>query len=332
MVATRRPGLAGHGLTIWRSNAPPPDHLRHAVVAIGNFDGMHRGHQRLVAIAQEEAARRGVQSAVLTFDPHPRAFFQPDAALFRLTPEPVKEKIFAALGLDIAFVRGFDAALAATKAHAFVNDLVIGELGATGLVVGSNFHFGRGREGTPEVLQQLAAAGGLGCTIVPAVSFGDEDVSSSRIRAALCEGDVAVANSLLGYRWFVEGEVVHGEKRGRELGYPTANLRLDPGCRLRHGIYAVRAALGPGLVYDGVASFGRRPTFDDGAPLLETFIFDFAGDLYGRAVSIEFVEWIRGEERFDSAEALVVQMNDDAMQARSILARPIAPEIRSLIG
>lgn len=331
MVATPKPGPTGNGLTIWRSNAPPPDRLRRAVVAIGNFDGMHRGHQRLVAIAQDEAHRRGVPSAVLTFDPHPRAYFQPDAALFRLTPEPVKEKIFAALGLDIAFVRGFDATLAATKAHAFVNDLVIGELGASGLVVGSNFHFGRGREGTPEVLQQLASQGGLGCTIVPAVAFGDEDVSSSRIRAALSDGDAGMANSLLGYRWFVEGEVVHGEKRGRDLGFPTANLRLDPGCRLRHGIYAVRAALGPGEVYDGVASFGRRPTFDDGAPLLETFIFDYAGDLYGREIAIEFVAWIRGETRFDSAEALVVQMNDDAAQARTLLARPL-PGIRSLIG
>jgi riboflavin kinase/FMN adenylyltransferase len=332
MVLTPRPGTAARGFTIWRSNDPLPAALRGAIVAIGNFDGMHRGHQQLVALARQEAERHGRPSAVLTFDPHPRAFFQPDASLFRLTPEPVKEKIFAALGLDIVFVRRFDAALAATKARAFVIDLLIGELAASGLVVGSNFHFGRGREGTPEVLRDLATEGGIGCTIVDAVGHLDEDVSSSRIRAALCDGDVATANQLLGYRWFVQGEVVHGEKRGRELGYPTANLRLDPGCTLRHGIYAVRVAVAPGVIHDGVASFGRRPTFDDGPPLLETFIFDFAGDLYGRTIEVEFAGWIRGEARFDSAEALVVQMDDDSSKARAMLARPLEADIRSLIG
>jgi riboflavin kinase/FMN adenylyltransferase len=331
MVSTRLPRDTAPGFTVWRSNEPAPDQLRGAVVAIGNFDGMHRGHQRLIELARAGAAERGVPSAVLTFDPHPRAFFQPGVDLFRLTPEPVKEMILAAFGIDIVFVRRFDAALAATTAAGFVSDLLIGELAASGLVVGGNFHFGRGREGTPEILADLARQGGLSCTIVPAVSFGPDDVSSSRIRAALTAGDVGTANDLLGYRWLVQGKVVHGEKRGRDLGFPTANLQLPPGCGLQHGIYAVRVRTAPGIVHDGVASFGRRPTFDNGAPLLETFIFDFAGDLYGRQIEVEFVAWLRGEERFSGVDALVHQMQDDARRAREILAQPSEGGPRSLI-
>jgi riboflavin kinase/FMN adenylyltransferase len=267
---------------------------------------------------------------MLTFDPHPRAFFQPGALLFRLTPEPVKEKVARAFGLDAAFVLRFDAALAATSAEGFVSGLLADKLGASGLVVGDNFHFGRGRQGTPAILAELAVQAGLTCAIVPAVEIDGEVVSSSRIRAALGDGDIATANRLLGYRWFVQGEVVHGDKRGRDLGFPTANVRLDPACGLRHGIYAVRIATAPGEVREGVASFGRRPTFDDGAPVLETFVFDFAGNLYGREIEVEFVAWIRGEERFNSADALVARMHQDARDAREVLARAMEPD--SLIG
>jgi riboflavin kinase/FMN adenylyltransferase len=330
MAPSRRPGVDAPAFTICRSDEAVPERLRGAVVAIGNFDGMHRGHRRLIDIARDEAGRRSAAGAILTFDPHPRAFFQAGALLFRLTPEPVKEKIARAFGIDIVFVRRFDAALAATTAESFVSDILAGQLGATGLVVGDNFHFGRGRQGTPASLAEFAAQAGLSCTIVPAVETDGEAVSSSRIRAALAEGDLATANRLLGYRWFVQGEVVHGDKRGRDLGFPTANLRLDPACGLRHGIYAVRIAVAPGDVRDGVASFGRRPTFDDGAPLLEPFIFDFAGDLYGREIEVEFVAWIRGEERFDSADALIARMHQDAREARNALANGAEPP--SLIG
>lgn len=313
--ATSRPCFA-----VCREGQPVPASLRGAVAAIGNFDGVHRGHQRLIAAVEDEARRLGRGSAVVTFEPHPRVFFAPARPLFRLTPEAVKYKVLARLGLDGAFVRRFDATLAGTSATSFVEDLMIRDLGLGGVVVGEGFRFGRGREGTATLLRDLARAHGLACTVVDPVSEGDEAISSTAIRAALGEGDVGRANALLGYRWFVQGRVRHGDKRGRTLGYPTANLALDPACGLRHGIYAVRAAVAPGEVRAGVASFGRRPTFDNGAPLLEVFLFDFAQDLYDRDIEVEFVAWIRGEERFGSADELVARMDEDARVARARLA------------
>ena len=291
-----------------------------AVAAIGNFDGVHLGHRRLVEAAREAARTDGYAVAVLTFEPHPRDVFRPDSPSFRLTPEPVKLKVLGALGVEIAFVRRFDLAFAATGAAAFVGDLLVQDLRLSQVVVGANFHFGRGREGTPELLAALAREHGLSARVEPAVSHEGEPVSSSRIRDLLAAGEIADANRLLGYRWFVQGEVVHGEKRGRTLGYPTANVALRPGCRLRHGIYAVRIATAPGVTHGGVASYGRRPTFDDGPPLLETFVFDFAGDLYGRTIEVEFLGFIRGEERFGSAEDLIVAMDRDAGRAREMIA------------
>lgn len=315
--AARRPSFA-----VCRDGDPVPPTLRGAVAAIGNFDGVHRGHQSLIRAVEEEARRLGRASAVVTFDPHPRQFFAPDRPLFRLTPEPVKFHVLARLGLDGAFVRRFDGRLAATGATSFVEDLLIRDLGLGGVVVGDGFRFGRGREGTAALLRDLAGRHGLACKVITPVSDGDDPVSSSAIRAALGEGDVEPANVLLGYRWFVQGRVRHGDKRGRTLGYPTANLALDPACGLRHGIYAVRAAIAPGDVRGGVASFGRRPTFDNGAPLLEVYLFDFAGDLYGHEIEVEFVAWIRGEERFESAEALIARMDEDSRIARQRLAAP----------
>ena len=319
-------------LVVCRDGDAIPPELHGAVIAIGNFDGLHRGHQSLIATAVEAAHRESRPAAILTFDPHPRAFFAPQASHFRLTPEPVKLKILAQLGVDVAFIRRFDATLAGTSARDFVHDLLHRQLGASALVIGGDFHFGRGREGTPAVLVELAGEEGIGVTTVGTVKDDGSAVSSSRIRAALEVGDIATANELLGYRWFVEGEVRHGDKRGRVLGYPTANLRLDEGCHLAHGIYAVRVAVAPGEVRDGVASFGRRPTFDNGAPLLETFIFDFSGDLYGRSLDIEFIGRIRPEERFESANALVEQMKRDEARAREMLAASRVSELRSFIG
>lgn len=313
-----------------RDGAPVPDPLRGAVVAIGNFDGVHRGHRALIDTARRLADEGGRPAAVLTFEPHPREFFNPGKPLFRLTPEPEKLRVLRRRGLDGAVVERFDAGLAGLSAADFVARLLCDRIGASGVVVGHDFHFGRGREGNPDRLRELAEAHGLACAVVPAVTEGADPVSSSAIRRALEAGDVARANGLLGHRWFVEGEVRHGAKRGRTLGYPTANMRLPDPCALRHGIYAVRMALPDGRLVPGVASFGRRPTFDDGAPLLETFLFDFAGDLYGQVVRVELAAWIRGEERFASAEALVERMHRDSDEARAALATPDAAE--SVIG
>ncbi len=304
---------------VCRAGEPVPTELRGAVVTIGNFDGVHRGHQHLIALTRAEARDRGAPAVVLTFEPHPREIFHPERPLFRLTPEREKLALLKRFGVDGAVVRRFDGALASLTAEAFVDALLVSEIGATGVVVGHDFHFGRGREGTPERLRELCAARGLTVTIVPPVLEKGVVVSSSAIRKALEAGEIVAANALLGYAWFVCGEVRHGEKRGRSLGYPTANLGLRESCALRYGIYAVRVRAA-GETRDGVASFGRRPTFDNGAPLLEVFLFDFSGDLYGQSLEVAFLAWIRGEERFSSAEALVARMDRDATEARRLLA------------
>jgi riboflavin kinase / FMN adenylyltransferase len=317
---------AARPFTICRPDEPVPPRLAGAVAALGNFDGVHRGHRVLTEAVREAAG--GAPAIVLTFEPHPRAFFAPDQPMFRLTGPEAKEIVFRRLGLDGLVVRRFDAALAGTGARAFVHDLLKRDLGLSGVVIGHDFHFGRGREGTPAILADLCREAGLACRIVPPVALDAEaePISSSGIRRALEAGDLARANALLGYRWFVLGAVRHGDKRGRVLGYPTANVAL-PDCGLAHGIYAVRARLADGGLRDGVASYGRRPTFDDGAPLLEVNLFDFAGDLYGQEIAVEFVAWIRGEARFDSAAALVVQMDRDAAEARRLLAADATPSM-----
>ncbi|MER2264410.1 bifunctional riboflavin kinase/FAD synthetase [Methylobacterium oxalidis] len=314
--------------TVCREDEPLPASLHGAVAAIGNFDGVHRGHRILAEAVRETAGAAGRPSIVLTFEPHPRAYFAPQLPLFRLTGPGAKEIVFRRLGLDGLVVRRFDAELAGTGARDFVRRLLKEDLGLSGVVIGHDFHFGRGREGTPALLADLCREAGLACRIIPPVSLPAEaePVSSSAIRAALARGDVARANALLGYRWFVQGVVGHGDKRGRTLGYPTANIAL-PDCGLAHGIYAVRVRLPDGRPRPGVASYGRRPTFDDGAPLLEVNLFDFAGDLYGRALDVEFAAFIRGEERFASAEALIARMDIDAAEARALLEADRTPSM-----
>lgn len=316
-----KPDSAARRFHICREDEPVCPDLAGAVAAIGNFDGVHRGHRALIEAAREEAARAARPAVALTFEPHPRAFFAPDQPMFRLTGPEAKEIVFARLGLDGLIVRRFDGALARTGAADFVAGMLKAQLGLSGVVIGHDFHFGRGREGNPATLAALAEEAGLACRIVAAVSSEGEAaaISSSAIRAALGAGDVARANALLGYRWFVTGTVRHGDKRGRNLGYPTANLRLGS-CGLAHGIYAVRAALPDGTLHDGVASYGRRPTFDDGSPLLEVNLFDFAGDLYDRRLAVEFLGHIRGEARFENAQALIARMDIDAAEARAIIA------------
>jgi riboflavin kinase/FMN adenylyltransferase len=318
-------GSGGSGFPVYRGSGALPAELRGAVAAIGNFDGLHRGHQAVLAEAVRLAERVGTRAVLLTFDPHPRLFFRPETALFRLTPGDLKLAVAARLGLGGAIVLPFDRELAATSAADFVTRRLAGDLALAGVVVGHDFHFGRGREGSPAFIAEAGRAAGLAVEIVRPLTEGGEPVSSSAVRSLLREGHVGLAASLLGYRWIVRSVVQHGEKRGRELGYPTANLRLEPDCELEHGIYAVRIAV-DGVVHGGVASFGRRPTFDNGAPLLEVYLFDFAGDLYGRRADVEFVSWIRGEEKFASIEALVARMAIDEAQARAAIARAGAGE------
>jgi riboflavin kinase/FMN adenylyltransferase len=298
----------------------PAGALRGAAVAIGNFDGVHRGHKAVIAAALSRARSIGKPAVALTFEPHPRAFFNPNEPLFRLTDETAKLRLLAATGLDGAIVLTFDAALAKLSAENFVYRVLVERLAISGAAIGFNFHFGANRTGSPEFLQTQGKRYGFAVDIVPPLLDGDRPVSSGPIRAALAAGRLDDAAELLGYPWFVSGTVVHGDKRGRELGFPTANLTLDPTCGLRHGIYAVRAAAA-GRRYDGVASFGRRPMFDTGAVLLEIFLFDFDGDLYGANIDVAFIAWLREEATFASAKELVRQMERDSRLARAALTR-----------
>ena len=298
-----------------------PDSLKGGVVAVGNFDGVHRGHATLFARARADADRLGVPAVALTFEPHPRTYFRPDVPVFRLTPVDAKARLLAALGIDGLIVATFDKAFASQPAEEFVTAVLHDRFALHAAVVGHDFHFGKGRLGTPAVLSEAGER--LGFTVDVVQPVGDADgvpFASTDIRAALVAGDIARANHLLGYRWFTIATVVVGDRRGRHLGYPTANLRLAPDCGLAHGIYAVRVRTPDGSVRDGVASFGRRPTFDNGPPLLEVHLFDFTGDLYGKTLVVSFLAWLRPEQKFASADALIAAMRDDSAAARAIQA------------
>jgi riboflavin kinase/FMN adenylyltransferase len=298
-----------------------PDHaLKGAVVAIGNLDGVHRGHRAVIAAALARAHSLRRPAAALTFEPHPRSVFRPDEALFRLTDERAKLRLLAATGLNGAMVLRFDAALAGLSAEDFVARILVERFAVAGVAIGFDFHFGLNRAGSPGYLAAQGAKHGFTVDIVPRFEDEGRPVRSGPIRAALAAGRVVEAAELLGYPWFVSAEVVHGDKRGRELGYPTANLRLDPACGLKHGVYAVRVGLGERR-YDGVANFGRRPMFDQGTVLLEAFLFDFSGDLYGEVIDVAFIDWIRPELKLDSVDALVRRMDEDSALARAALAR-----------
>ena len=316
MITSRKPFHVVRG----DAAALAPGALAGCVVAIGNFDGVHRGHRAVIAAALQRARALGRPAAALTFDPHPRTFFRPDLPVFRLSTGPDKMRLLAATGLDGAVILRFDAALAATSAQDFIAKILVGRLGIAGAAIGFDFHFGKDRQGSPAYLAGQGAELGFAVDIVPPLQDEGRPVSSGAVREALAAGRVVEAGELIGAPWFVSGEVIHGEKRGRDLGFPTANVRLDASCGLKHGIYAVRAAI-DGRLVDGVASFGRRPTFDNGAPLLEVFLFDFSGDLYGKAIDIAFIGWIRGEEKFASIDALKQAMDMDVVHAKDALAR-----------
>ena len=302
-----------------QSHKHVPQEYRGASVAIGNFDGVHRGHRALIREAKAEARAKRVPSAVMVFEPHPREFFQPDEVQFRLTTLKRKLAIFEKLGVDLVFVEPFDAELAGLPAEAFIERVLVAGLGATHVVIGYDFYFGHKRGGNPELMVRAGEELGFGVTVMPPIAEDGEAFSSSAVRLHLAQGDVKGVTHMLGEPWRVSGRVVGGAKRGTGMGYPTANLPMPKSTTLGHGIYAVRAHL-DGMAYDAAAYLGTRPTFDDGQPVLEVFLFDFNGDIYGREIEIEFVDFIRGDRRFRSVEELIAQMEADIAKAKAVLS------------
>src|ERR1700716_151600 len=315
--------------TVIRDTTPAAAIPKGAVVAMGNFDGVHIGHRAVITAALQMERTHDRPAFAVTFEPHPRSFFSPNTPQFRLTSEADKLRLLAGAGLAGAVVMTFDKARAGTTAQDFIHYDLIERLGISGIAVGYDFHFRKGRVGSPSLLVGEAPRLGIEVDVQAHVDIEERPVSSSAIRMALAEGQIADATAMLGGPWFIAGEVIHGEKRGRELGYPTANIRLDKNCGLKHGIYAVRVGRGEERL-DGVASFGRRPTFDNGAPLLEIFLLDFKGDLYRTTLDLAFIAFIREELKFGSAEALVRQMDDDSARARAALAA--APGVFPKLG
>jgi len=295
-----------------------PAALKGGLVAIGNFDGFHRGHQQVFATLKARAKALGRPAVVLTFEPHPRDVFAPAPFMFRLTDGEAKARLAEALGLDGIVVLPFDRPFSQIEAEDFVSRFLVDGLAARGVVIGADFHFGRGRRGTPDFLRQALAEKDCMVEVLDLVGEGGEAISSSRIRAALGAGELDTANALLGYHWFIEGEVVSGDRRGRELGFPTANIAEPVGFGLALGVYAVRGIV-EGLLLDGVASYGK-PMFADQRPPFETHFFDFAGDIYGRRVSVALIGHIRGQKVFSGLDELIDAIAEDSLTARGVLA------------
>lgn len=309
-------------MTIPRLDAgqPIPASLAGAVIALGNFDGFHLGHQAVVGEALAWARAEGRPAIVATFDPHPVRHFAPDAPPFRLTSLDQRQELFAAAGADAMLVFAFGAELAATTAEDFVTRLLGERLRAGGVVTGEDFTFGKGRGGTTEVLRRIGAQCGIGARTVGPVADGGGVVSSSRIRDALKAGDCATATHLLTRPFAIRAAVQHGDKLGRTIGFPTANLPLGGYLRPRYGIYAVTGTLPGGRVVHGAANLGVRPQFDPPRELLEPHFFDFDGDLYGQEIEVAFHHFLRPEAKFDSLEALTAQIEADCTKARELLA------------
>ncbi len=308
-------------MTIPRLDArsPVPDGLRGGIIALGNFDGFHRGHQAVVGEAIAWAKAENRPAIIATFDPHPVRHFAPDTAPFRLTSLDQRQELFEAAGADAMLVFAFDGDLAATTAQSFVEDLLVARIGAAGVVTGEDFTFGKGRGGNVAVLAQLGAPFGMGARAVGPVADAGEVISSSRIRDALKSGDCATATHLLTRPFAIRGTVEHGAKLGRTIGYPTANLQMGSYLRPAYGIYAVTGLLPGGRIVHGAANLGIRPSFDPPIELLEPFFFDFAGDLYGQEIEVALHHYLRPEAKFDSLEALTAQMELDCGQARQLL-------------
>jgi len=296
-----------------------PERLRGGIIALGNFDGFHLGHQAVVGRAVERARAEGRPALVGTFDPHPIRHFVPDSAPFRLTTLDQRQRLFADAGADAMVVFHFDTALAALTADAFIEQLLIDSIGIAGAVTGEDFTFGKGRSGSVTVLRDAGAARGFSVDTVAPVTLDDAPVSSSRIRALLQQGDPRGAARLLTRPFAIEGIVQHGDKLGRTIGYPTANLDMGHYVRPAYGIYAVRGRLADGRVVDGAANLGIRPSFDPPKELLEPFFFDFSSDLYGQAIEVALIDYLRPEAKFDTLDALTTQMDADCARARQLL-------------
>ena len=302
---------------------PVPEALRGAIVALGNFDGFHLGHQAVVGRAVQRGAHERRPVIVATFDPHPVRHFKPDLPPFRLTTLDQRERLFAHAGADAMLVFKFDATLASTSAEEFVSALLADRIGAAAVVTGDDFGFGKGRTGNVAVLAELGARHGIAAEAVSPVLLNGQRISSGRIREALQAGDAGTATRLLTRPFAIEGVVESGDKRGRELGYPTANIRLGPYLRPAYGIYAVRMRIGDGDTdHPGVASLGIRPTFEPPVELLEAHAFDLDRDLYGQTVEVDLAHYLRPEKKFDDMDSLAAAMRDDEAEARRLLAIP----------
>jgi riboflavin kinase/FMN adenylyltransferase len=312
-------------MRIFRHHDDVPDSAKGAVVAIGNFDGVHRGHQALIAQAKAMANEDGAALGVLAFEPHPQEFFRPTKDSFRLTPFRAKARLLMANGVDVMFALPFDAQMAARSADQFIAEVLVRGLGVSAVVVGNDFQFGKGRAGNVDLLKRAGAEQGFDVTIIePVLEHVGEKISSTHIREALKAGKPDVAAKLLGHYWSVEARVEHGDARGRTIGFPTANMRLTDCLHPAFGVYAVRATIYEDdkavSRHNGVANFGIRPMYKIEEPLLETYLFDFNGDLYGKHLAVEFVHYIRGEAKLDGLDALKAQIARDSDDARKALA------------
>ena len=297
-----------------------PEPLRGAIIALGNFDGFHKGHQAVAHEAIEWARAEGRPAIIATFDPHPVRFFQPEVPPFRLTTLEQRQELYLAAGATAMLVFHFDAELANTTAEDFVRMLLADRLGVAGVVTGEDFTFGKGRAGDRARLAELGREVGIAARAVQPVMEGGAPVSSSRIREALREGDPQGAATLLTRPFAIRGVVEHGDKRGRDIGYPTANLAIENYLRPRFGIYAVTGrVLATGQVLKGAANIGIRPQFEPPKELLEPHFFDFAGDLYGQEIEVAFHHFLRPEAKFDSLDSLVAQIERDCDHARELL-------------
>ena len=314
-------------MRIFRHFDDVPAACRGAVAAIGNFDGVHRGHRALIAEAKAQADARGAPLAVLSFEPHPQEYFRPSPESFRLTPLRTKARLLADLGVDALFALTFDGDMARRSPDDFVQNVLVAGLGISGVVVGDDFEFGQKRAGNLTTLSDMGKTEGFTVTAFDTVTAsGDEKISSTLIRQLLKQAKPEEAARLLGHAWAVEARVEHGDARGRKMGFPTANMHLGHCLAPAFGVYAVRVAIldGDRVVarHDGVANFGIRPMYQVQVPLLETHLFDFDGDLYGKYLSVELIRYIRPEAKFPSLDALIAQIAADAAKAREILAKP----------
>jgi riboflavin kinase/FMN adenylyltransferase len=320
-------------IRVIRHPGPGSNHPRGSVLAIGNFDGLHLGHAALLGQVCDRARSQGRPTAVLTFEPHPRSVFLPASEPFRLTPFRVKERELARLGVDLLFIQHFDRKFSEKSAEDFITEIIVGAIGASHLVVGWDCTFGNRRRGTPDLLRVAGTDSGFGVTVLEPIRGSDETVySSTHIRELLKAGKPREAALLLGRFWEIDGRVATGDRRGRTIGFPTANLGLDDYLHPAFGVYAVRVSGdGPddplaGCTIDGVANIGLRPTVGGLVPRLEAHLFDTDVDLYGRHLRVALVDFIRPERKFTGLDALKAQIAEDAAQARTILAAAPLPE------